>query len=185
MKPVDAPELKRALERLASIWPRKFTEDTFKVWFEILADFDIDYVRRGFEQWPRNNNHFPAPADMRKLMDEERSRRLLMKDKRLQAVDAQQWRNNAGQTTLVKESLQKIKQIKTSPRPPGLAWAVRLQRLEQEGEKLNAMQSRLWREALGFHRSAPAVEPEIKPETEEQREARIEREAIQAEVVMS
>lgn len=181
MKPAEAPELKRELEKLASVWPRKLTDDTYTVWFEVLAEFDLEYVRWAFSQWRRNNNYFPAPADMRKLIEEERSRRLLMKDKRLQAVDAQQWRNNAGQTTLVKESLQKIKEIKTSRRPPGLAWAVRLQRMEQSGVELTAAQSRLWREALGFHRSAPVVEPEAKRETEEQREARIEREAIQAE----
>lgn len=176
LRPEDAPALRREIEALASIWPRRINQTAIELWFQILSDYPIEVVRWAFEQWPRNHDHFPAPSDMRRLVGDEHARRAFMREKRLESADACTWRRNAAQTAAGAAALDEIKRIKSTPKPPGLAWAHRLREREERGEQLTGTQASLWRQALRV------FGPSTAPETDDEREARLEREAIQEEV---
>jgi hypothetical protein len=179
LKPEDSPALKREIETLAAIWPRRISQTTIEAWFQVLSEYSIDVVRWAFDQWPRTHDHFPAPSDIRRLVGDESARRSFMREKRLESVDASQWRRNAAQTAAGVSALDQIKRIKSSPKPPGMAWAHRLREREERGEQLTGTQASLWRQALRVYG------PSTAPETEDEREARLEREAIQDEAVMA
>ena len=179
MIPEDAPAVKRHLDSLSSIFGRKApNEVAVTAWFQHLREYPIEVITWAMDRWPADHDYFPTIAQMRKLVGDEHARRCSARDRRLESVDASQWRQNASQTAIGREALQRISQIKATRKPPAMTWALRLRKAEECGAVLSLLQRRLWREALGVKSEPPP------PETDDDREARLEREAIQTEAVM-
>ncbi len=185
MIPEDAPAIKRHLDALTSIFGRKpLNEVAVTAWFQHLREYPIEVVTWAMGEWPAIHDHFPAISQMRKVVGEEHARRCHARDRRLNAVGEDALTKCAQQSEIAKREFARARAIWGSPKPHPMTWAQRLRDRERCGEVLTPMQAKLWRDALDRYPHAMADAHPAK-ESDDQREARIEREAIQAEAAMA
>lgn len=185
MRSSDAPELQRRLSQLADALAGKAPSAAgLVVWLDALAECDASDVLAVLTDWPKSHAKMPLPAEVLKAArDVASARRERIAEgerkaadaaaKRLaQTIDGASW--PGGKSAAWQAAQRAIADIRKRPKPTGKAWAFALRDRENAGEFLYPAQRENWRAALR-ETARTAVE------TEDERGARLEREAIQAE----
>lgn len=185
MRSSDAPELQRRLSQLADALAGKAPSAAgLVVWLDALAECDASDVWTVLVDWPKSHAKMPLPAEVLKAArDVSSARRERIAEgerkaadaaaKRLaQTIDGASW--PGGKSAAWQAAQRAIADIRKRPKPTGKAWAFALRDRENAGQFLDPVQRENWRAALR-ETARTAVE------TEDEREARLEREAIQAE----
>lgn len=180
MRPTDLPELERRLTDLAdALGGRAPSKAALRVWLDTLAECTMPDVSSVLTDWPKSHAKPPLPAEVLKACRDRLSDRI----ERQAAVDRE-----AGKTFSVdrlkgdpnspayRAFQAALAELKRKPKPGPKDWAWRLREKEIRGEFLYPVQRENWRAAL---RGMPGAE--MPSESEADIEARLEREAIQAE----
>lgn len=157
------------------------TKGALRVWHDTLRDQSYDDVVAVLADWARDHVKPPTPAEVARAVGGRVSDRI----ERTAALHARENRRtdlpagdpNSPGYRAFREAMQRLRHRQHhDPRD----WARRLRDREAAGEHLSIVQSSAWRTALGVTAVA-AVE---RAETDDEREARIEREAIEWEDVV-
>jgi hypothetical protein len=185
MRANDAPELQRRLSQLADALAGKAPSAAgLVVWLDALAECDASDVWAVLVDWPKSHAKMPLPAEVLKIARDlasarreriaegERKAADVAAKRMAKTIDGASW--PGGKSNAWKAAQQAIAEIRKRPKPTGKAWAFALRDRENAGELLYPVQRENWRAALR-EMARTAVE------TEDEREARLEREAIQAE----
>lgn len=184
MRSSDAPELQRRLSQLADALAGKAPSAAgLVVWLDALAECDASDVWAVLVDWPKSHAKMPLPAEVLKIARDvasARRERIAEGERKAADVAAKRLANTidgsyVGAKSAAWQAAQRaIAEIRKRPNPTGKAWAFALRDRENAGEFLYPVQRENWRAALR-ETARTAVE------TEDEREARLEREAIQAE----
>lgn len=184
MRANDAPELQRRLAQLADALAGKAPSAAgLVVWLDALAECDASDVWSVLTDWPKSHAKMPLPAEVLKAArDVASARRERIAEGERKAADTAAKRlthtldgaYSAGKSSAWKAAQAAISEIRKRPKPSGKSWAFALRDRENAGEFLYPVQRENWRAALR-ETSRTALE------TEDEREARLEREAIQSE----
>lgn len=186
MRPSDANELAKRLANLADALGGKAPGASgLAVWLDTLAECDGSDVWAVLVDWPKRNARMPLPAEVLKaardvasarrerIAEGERKAEDMAAKRLAQATDGARTGTNSDAW---RAAQREIARIRKRPKPGGKAWAYALRDREAAGEFLYPAQRESWRAAL--RESARAS---VEAETEDKREERLEREAIQAE----
>lgn len=166
-------DLDEGLAELAAFYSRKEpSERAARVWARKLFPTPIGAVRAAIEDWMGTGRVMPVPEEIAVKAREIHAREMREREQRHRAADqGPQGPIDHAALARLREFLQGFRGSRlTDP----LAWAHQLRKRELAGEKLGAAQRQNWRAALKVRSQAPI-------ETESEREARLEREAMQAE----
>ena len=177
MKATDLPTLANRLGQLADYYGKvRPTNEALKVWLDVLAGETLDDVQSVLTDWPKSHRVPPTGDEVLKLCRtavSDRIERQAESNKR-NAGTFGEFRDAIGRSTAaeaeqarrdIKEWIEASKNRRLEPK----GWARKLRDRELAGERLDRVQAEAWRAVLGV------------TETEADREARLEREAIQAE----
>lgn len=178
MHKANLPDLSQRLSQLAdALGGRSPSPSGLLVWLDTLAECAMDDVLGVLTDWPKSNSKMPLPADVLRLSRERTSFRLESQS----AQNAKTARAPAPQFVGDKNSPQYQAfcrwVAKHRPTPPPRAWAWKLKAREERGENLLPVQMDAWRVSLRYEIAEPTAD--LDPVAV--REARIEREAMQAE----
>lgn len=179
MQRSDLPMLEDRLQQLAdALGGRAPSAAGLLVWLDALKEVHFDDVKAALSDWPKSNVRMPAPAEILKATREATSRLIEARAAEFSKgnrapVPAPKGDPNSPAYLAFKAAMVELKK---RPRPQGKDWAWKLREREISGEELLPVQRENWRSAL---RGVPGAE--VPDETESQREARLEREAIVAE----
>jgi hypothetical protein len=185
MQKHELSELSQRLAQLADALGGKAPSAAgLLVWGDALAECERIDVVAVLTDWPKSHAKMPLPAEVLKLARESATGR------RERAASAEQtaerdaakalqkpghWKPEAGgMTPAYAEFKRSLDELKRRTKPTPKAWAYRLKDIEEVGVNLPPVAKENWRAALKENLR-------ISPETEDQIEARLEREAIQAE----
>lgn len=184
MRASDAPELQRRLSQLADALAGKAPSAAgLVVWLDALAECDASDVWSVLTDWPKSHAKMPLPAEVLKsARDVASARRERIAEGERKAADTAAKRltqtldgaYSAGKSSAWKAAQAAIAEIRKRPKPAGKSWAFALRDRENAGEFLYPVQRENWRAALRETAKKTV-------ESEDEREARLEREAIQAE----
>lgn len=179
MKATDLPTLAARLGQLADYYGKaRPTAEALKVWLDVLAGESIDDVQAVLTDWPRHQRALPTGDEVLRQCRKTVSDRLEAQAAAHSAAARDRWSpTSLRPDSQSPESIAAYRQfrsdyaemLKSRKRPKD--WAHKLRAAEMRGERLERCQSEAWRAVLG------------EAETEAQREARLEREAIQTESV--
>jgi hypothetical protein len=182
MQKHELPELSQRLAQLAP------SAAGLLVWGDALAECERIDVVAVLTDWPKSHAKMPLPAEVLKLARDAasgRRERATAAEQAAERAAAQalqkpgHWQPEAGRMTPAYAAFKRsLVELKQRPKPHPKAWAYELRDREAVGENLPSVARENWRVAL---RENLTISPEV--ETEDQREARLEREAIQAEAV--
>lgn len=177
MKSHELPMLAARLTQLAEYYDKKPPgAAALKVWIEALEAVQIYDVNAVLADWPKTHRSMPLADEVLKLASGRLSDRIEAEAERnrqttpaITDLAANLCRNLSPEGKRARGDLQRLLDVlKGKDRNPK-AWAERLRQREENGDVLNHAQQSAWRLALRVK------------ETEAEREARLEREAIQAE----
>lgn len=184
MRPSDATELAKRLANLADALGGKAPGAAgLAVWVDTLAECEGSDVWSVLIDWPKRNARMPLPAEVLKaardvasarrerIAEGERKAADVAAKRLAQTIDGAQ---AGGKSDAWRAAQREIARIRKRPKPAGKDWAYALRDKEARGEFLFPAQRESWRAALREPTKANA-------ETEDEREERMEREAIQAE----
>ena len=186
MRANDAPELQRRLLQLADALAGKAPSAAgLVVWLDALAECDASDVWAVLVDWPKSHAKMPLPAEVLKAARDVASARReriaqAERDAERKAADSlarnlSRFQPEGGRMTpAYLEFKRAMAELKRRPKPHPKQWAYDLRDKESRGEFLYPVQRENWRAALR-ETSRTALE------TEDEREARLEREAIQSE----
>ncbi len=167
MNKTDLPQLEARLRELSEALSGKApTVAALKVWLDALQECPADDVWWVLTDWPKSHAKAPLPAEVLKLCRERMSLRVEKAAEVYSRDDRRPWSPAAipANTEIARRELAKIKSILASKKAHPKAWAPRV--LKAPRCDYAAMLAR---------KVADPVE------TPEEMEARLEREAIQAE----
>lgn len=177
----DLPEVLKRLAALAELYGAKPpTPAAAELWAHVLGECLIDDVRAALTDWPKARAKMPLPSEILALARERMSERVEAQAKREAAAARVDWTPDKlapadGQRSAsYLAAKHALAELKHQPKPHPKLWAEILRDRELAGEQLSAVQQQNWRAAIGARDAVPQ-------ETEAEREARIEREAIVAE----
>lgn len=184
MRPSDANELARRLANLADALGAKAPGASgLAVWLDALSECDGSDVWAVLVDWPKSHAKMPLPVEVLKAAREAaaaRRERIAEGERKAADVAAKRLAQTmdgefaGAKSDAWKAAQRAIAEIRKRPKPSGKDWAYALRDKDARGEFLYPAQRENWRAALR-ETARTAVE------TEDEREARLEREAIQAE----
>jgi len=183
----ELPELSQRLSQLADALGGKAPSPAgLLVWGDALAECERIDVVSVLTDWPKSHGKMPLPAEVLKLARDAASGRRERAAAAEQAAERDaskalqkpgHWQPEAGRLTPAYAAFKRaLAELKRRPKPHPKAWAYRLRDREAAGENLPAVARENWRAAL---RENLRISQEA--ETEDEIEARLEREAIQAD----
>jgi hypothetical protein len=184
MQKHELPELSQRLAQLADALGGKAPSAAgLLVWGDALAECERIDVVSVLTDWPKSHAKMPLPAEVLKLARDAasvRRERAAAAEQAAERAAAQalqkpgHWQPEAGRMTPAYAAFKRaLAELKQRPKPHPKAWAYRLRDREAAGENLPSVARENWRAALRENLTVS--------ETEDEREARLEREAIQAE----
>lgn len=173
MQKYELPELSERLAQLAdALGGRAPSPAGLMVWGDALTECGRDDVMAVLSDWPKSHAKMPLPAEVLRLCRERLSARV-------EGVAAQRAKSNRdpwsatslpASTAAARQHMAEIRRILRQPKPDKKAWIARA---------LAAGASQPYAYALAL--KAAGGPREQQHETEAEREARLEREAIQAD----
>ena len=171
MNQIDIPTLSARLNEMADALGCKPVSDIgVKAWLMALRDFAIEAVVDALDAWLRTKAKMPTPAEIRSICVARLSDRIESKSAVDKAEFASAARAIIASPSTRRLHLDRIAAMLCGPPSDPRDWARSLREREKRGENLQVCQRKAWRIALV--NSIP---------DESEREARLEREGMQAE----
>lgn len=159
----ELPELSQRLSQLAdALGGRAPSPAGLLVWGDALAECSRDDVLAVLSDWPKTHSKMPLPAEVLKLCRERLSDRIEREARTRAARGHDDWDIEPSVCANVDGEAYRqftafVRSLTKTPRNPK-AWSLALRDREEAGERLNYVQSKLWRDALGEQIEAPEAD---------------------------
>ena len=173
MQVIDLKALETRLNELSeALGGRPVSAGALKVWRDTLAECAFSDVLFVLTDWAKSHAKAPLPSEVLRLARDRRSQSIEDQAKR-DAVGAPEFAPEkfVANTDIAHRAMAEIRKILSVPKPDPRIWASRLRDRKQAGEKLTWAQEYWLSEYVRLGHSFVGVD----------REAQLEREAIQAE----